>query len=121
MRLYTYFRSSAAFRARIALNLKGVTYEAISVDLRAPASKQRAPENLAVNPQGLVPCLEHDGTIIGQSLAIIEYHEELYPETRLFPQAPRDRARVRAMALAVACDIHPLNNTRKKRNQRSPL
>src|SRR3569833_3242674 len=121
MRLYTYFRSSAAFRARIVLNLKGVTYEAISVDLRAPASKQRAPEYLAVNPQGLVPCLEHVGLIIGQSLAIIEYLEELYPEPPLLPQAPCDRARVRAMALAVACDIHPLNNTRVLSYLRGPL
>jgi maleylacetoacetate isomerase/maleylpyruvate isomerase len=121
MKLYTYFRSSAAFRARIALNLKGVAYEAVSVDLRAPASKQHTPEYLAVNPQGLVPCLEHEGTIVGQSLAIIEYLEELYPEPPLLPQAPRDRARVRAMALAVACDIHPLNNTRVLGYLRSPL
>jgi len=121
MRLYSYFRSSAAFRARIALNLKGIAYETVCVDLRAPASKQHAPEYLAVNPQGLVPALEHDGTTIGQSLAIIEYLEELYPEPPLLPRAPRDRARVRAMALAVACDMHPLNNTRVLGYLRSPL
>ena len=121
MKLYTYFRSSAAFRARIALNLKGIAYEAVHVDLRAPASRQRTPEYLAVNPQGLVPALEHDGKTIAQSLAIIEYLEELYPEPRLLPQAPFDRARVRAMALAVACDMHPLNNTRVLGYLRSSL
>ncbi len=121
MRLYTYFRSSAAFRARIALNLKGVDYEAVYVDLRPQAGGQRAPEFLAVNPQGLVPVLEHDGTTITQSLAIIEYLEDLYPQPPLLPRTPRDRARVRAMALAVACDMHPLNNSRVLGYLRSPL
>ncbi len=121
MRLYTYFRSSAAFRARIALNLKGVDYEAVHVDLRPQAGGQRAPEFLAVNPQGLVPVLEHDGTTITQSLAIIEYLEELYPQPPLLPRAAVDRARVRAMALAVACDMHPLNNSRVLSYLRSPL
>ncbi len=121
MKLYTYFRSSAAFRARIALNIKRVAYEAVNVDLRPPAAGQRATEFLAINPQGLVPALEHDGTTIAQSLAIIEYLEELYPEPPLLPAAPRDRARVRAMALAVACDMHPLNNLRVLNYLRSPL
>jgi len=121
VKLYTYFRSSAAFRARIALNIKNVAYEAVYVDLRPSAAAQRAPEFLAVNPQGLVPALEHDGTTIAQSLAIIEYLEELYPEPPLLPAAPRDRARVRALALAVACDMHPLNNLRVLNYLRSPL
>jgi maleylacetoacetate isomerase len=121
VKLYTYFRSSAAFRTRIALKLKGVNYEAVYVDLRPPASGQHTAEFLAVNPQGLVPALEHDGMTITQSLAIIEYLEELYPEPPLLPAAPRDRARVRAMALAVACDIHPLNNLRVLNYLRAPL
>jgi len=121
MKLYTYFRSSAAFRARIALNLKGISYEAVYVDLRAPASRQRAPEFLAVNPQGLVPVLEHNGRTITQSLAIVEYLDETFPQPPLLPTAPADRAMVRAMALTVACDIHPLNNLRVLNYLRSPL
>ncbi|MDB6046002.1 MAG: maiA [Gammaproteobacteria bacterium] len=121
MKLYTYFRSSAAFRTRIALNLKGIAYESASVDLRAAASAQRKPAFLAINPQGLVPALEHAGTTIAQSLAIIEYLEETYPEPPLLPNSPADRAHVRAMALAIACDMHPLNNLRVLNYLRSPL
>ena len=121
MKLYTYFRSSAAFRTRIALNLKGITYESVAVDLRAAANAHRKPAFLAVNPQGLVPALEHEGTTIAQSLAIIEYLDETFPEPPLLPSSPADRAHVRAMALAVACDVHPLNNLRVLNYLRGPL
>jgi maleylpyruvate isomerase len=112
MKLYTYFRSSAAYRARIALNLKGIAYETSYVDLRSPASGQRSPEFLAVNPQGLIPVLEHNGRTLTQSLAIIEYLEETFPQPPLLPASAADRALVRAMALNIACDVHPLNNSR---------
>jgi maleylpyruvate isomerase len=121
MKLYTYFRSSAAFRARIALNLKGIDYESIAVDLRPAASAQRAPEFLALNPQGLVPALVDGNDTLAQSLAIIEYLDEIHPEPPFLPRAPLDRARVRALALAVACDMHPLNNLRVLNYLRSPL
>jgi maleylpyruvate isomerase len=121
MKLYTYFRSSAAFRARIALNLKGIDYESVSIDMRPPAAAQRSPEFLAINPQGLVPTLIDDDNTIAQSLAIIEYLDETYPEPPFLPRAPVDRARVRAMALAVACDMHPLNNLRVLNYLRAPL
>ena len=121
MKLYTYFRSSAAFRARIALNLKGIDYESIAVDLRPAASAQRAPGYLALNPQGLVPALIEGNNALAQSLAIIEYLDETHPEPPLLPRAPLDRARVRALALAVACDVHPLNNLRVLNYLRSPL
>lgn len=119
MKLYTYFRSSAAFRVRIALNLKGVTYEAVPIDLRPGAHRQ--PDYLARNPQGLIPALEDAGAVIGQSLAIIEYLEETRPLPPLLPRAALDRARVRSLALAIACDIHPLNNLRVLNYLRSPL
>jgi maleylacetoacetate isomerase len=112
MRLYTYWRSSAAFRVRIALNLKGLDYESVPKHLVRDGGEQRAREYLALNPQGLVPALDHDGTLVTQSLAICEYLEEIHPEPRLLPGDAVARAQVRAMALAVACDIHPLNNLR---------
>ncbi len=121
MKLYTYFRSSAAFRVRIVLNLKGLPYDAMLVDLRAGESQQSKPAYLAVNPQGLVPALEDDGATMSQSLALIEYVEETHPEPPLLPRSPVDRARVRAMALTVACDMHPLNNLRVLNFLRSPL
>lgn len=112
MRLYDYFRSSAAYRVRIALNLKGVVPdERTFVHLRI--GNQRAQDYLALNPQGLVPALALDsGQVLTQSLAIIEYLEEIHPEPPLLPADPVARARVRAIALAIACEIHPLDNLR---------
>lgn len=121
MKLYTYFRSSAAYRARIALNLKGIPYESACLDLRPSAAPHSMTEYRAVNPQGLIPALEHGGTTIAQSLAIIEYLDETHPQPPFLPAAPADRACVRAMALAVACDMHPLNNLRVLNYLRSPL
>jgi maleylacetoacetate isomerase len=110
MKLYGYFRSSAAFRVRIALHLKELDYESVPVHLRR--SDQRGPEFLGVNPQGLVPALEDNGRTLIQSLPIIEYLDETYPEPPLLPREAAARARVRALAAIVACDIHPLNNLR---------
>jgi len=110
MELYTYFRSSAAFRVRIALNLKGLSYHARTVHLRK--SEHRAAEYLAVNPQGLVPTLVVDGHRLTQSLAILEYLEERHPRPALLPGDALGRARVRALSDLVACEIHPLNNLR---------
>ncbi len=100
MKLYTYFRSSAAFRVRIALNLKGLAYEAIPIELRPGAHRQ--PEYLARNPQGLIPALEDGGEVIGQSLAIIEYLEETHPAPALLPRSALDRARVRSLELVAS-------------------
>jgi maleylacetoacetate isomerase len=108
MRLYTYFRSSAAYRVRIALNLKGVPYESIPINLLK--GDQSAPAYAAVNPQGRVPSLETEGNILVQSPAILEYLEETHPEPPLLPSDPAARARVRAACALIACDIHPLNN-----------
>jgi maleylacetoacetate isomerase len=110
--LYGYFRSSAAFRARIALNLKGIKPELKFVHLLKDGGQQHAPGYRAVNPQELIPTLVHDGHTIGQSLAIIEYLDEIQPEPPLLPRDPAGRARVRQLAYAVACDIHPVNNLR---------
>ena len=110
MKLYTFFRSSAAFRVRIALNLKGLQYE--SVPKAFARNEHRTPDYLALNPHGLIPALATDGVVLSQSLAIIEYLDERHPAPPLLPDDPIDRARVRSMALTIACEIHPLNNLR---------
>lgn len=110
IRLYSYWRSSAAYRVRIALALKGLAYETSAVHLVRDGGEQLKPEYRARNPQGRVPLLEHDGVIISQSLAIVEYLEEKFPDAPLLPVGAQGRARVRSLAQLVACDIHPLNN-----------
>lgn len=110
MKLYTYYRSSASYRLRIALNLKGIDYEPVYVHLREGA--HRAPDYLKINPQGLVPALEDGGEAFTQSPAILEYLEETHPEPPLMPDAAAARAHVRAMMQIIACEIHPLNNLR---------
>jgi maleylacetoacetate isomerase len=117
--LYDYWRSSAAYRVRIALNLKGVDYESRQVDLRE--GEQKSEGYLAVNPQGLVPMLEIDGQRLTQSLAIITYLDMKYPNPPLIPAMAAERAHVTAMALAIACDIHPINNLRVLKYLKDPL
>jgi maleylacetoacetate isomerase len=119
MQLYGYFRSSAAFRLRIALNLKQLEYENAFIHLRRGDQGQAAFRG--VNPQGLVPALDIDGQTLIQSLAIIEYLDETHPEPPLLPPDPAGRARVRALAAIVACDIHPINNLRVLRYLQKPL
>jgi maleylacetoacetate isomerase/maleylpyruvate isomerase len=109
MRLYTYFRSSAAYRVRIALNLKGVSYESVAVNLLK--GEQREATYALVNPQKRVPSLDVGGTTLIQSPAILEYLDEAYPEPPLLPVGTVNRAKVRAIASLIACDIHPLNNS----------
>ena len=108
--LYDYWRSSAAYRVRIALNLKGIDYESRQIDLRE--DQQKSAEYRALNPQGLVPMLEIDGQRLTQSVAIINYLDLKYPNQPLLPASAAERAHVVAMAMSVACDIHPLNNLR---------
>jgi maleylacetoacetate isomerase len=117
--LFDYFRSSACYRVRIALNLKGIDYEAAPVDLLH--GKQKEAEYLDRNPQGFVPMLDVDGHRITQSLAIIEYLDATRPEPALLPADPADAAHVRALALIIACDIHPLNNLRVLKYLGGPL
>ncbi|SCX89538.1 maleylacetoacetate isomerase [Microvirga guangxiensis] len=108
MKLYTYFRSSAAYRVRIALNLKGVSYEAVPVNLLK--GEQRGEAYGAVNPQKRLPALDIGGTVLVQSPAILEYLDEAYPQPPLLPVGAVNRAKVRAVASIIGCDIHPLNN-----------
>ena len=110
MKLYTYFRSSAAFRVRIALNLKGLPYETAFIHLAK--GEHRAPAYGELNPQALLPALDDGGEPLTQSLAIIEYLDETHPAVPLLPKDPRDRARVRSLSMLIACEIHPVNNLR---------
>ena len=110
MILHGYWRSGAAYRTRIALALKGLAYDQQGVDLRTGV--QRSEAFVALNPQGMVPALEVDGVVLTQSPAILEWLEEAHPAPALLPADPVDRARVRAMAAVIGCDIHPLNNLR---------
>lgn len=112
LQLYSYWRSSAAYRVRIGLNLKGLRYDLIPVHLVRDGGEQHSPPFRAVNPQQLVPVLQHGHRQLRQSLAILEYLDEVWPQPALLPSTARERQRVRALALLVACDIHPLNNLR---------
>ena len=112
IKLYTYFRSSAAYRVRIALNLKGLSWEAAPVHLVRDGGQQNQPAYRSKSPLGTVPALETESGVLTQSLAIIEYLDERYPAPALLPASAEGRARVRAIALTSACDIHPVNNLR---------
>ena len=115
LRLYSYWRSSAAYRVRIGLNLKGLRYETVPVHLVRDGGEQHQADYTAMNPQHMVPTLTHGVRVIRQSLAILEYLDEAWPSPRLLPMTARDRARVRSLAQLVAADIHPLNNLRVMR------
>jgi len=111
VKLYSYFRSSAAYRVRIALNLKKLPYEMVPIHLTKDGGRQHTPEFRAVNPQARVPALElSSGEVLTQSLAIIEYLDDIHPEPPLLPADALDRAKARSIAQLIACDIHPLNN-----------
>ena len=110
--LHNYFRSSAAYRVRIAMHLKGLSFEYLTVHLTRDGGAQFSPKYSAMNPQQLVPLLDDNGFQLSQSLAIIEYLDEKFPQVRLIPESLEGRARVRQIALAIACDIHPLQNLR---------
>jgi len=112
LELYTYFRSSAAYRVRIALNLKGLEHELHPIHLLKDGGQQFSEAYKKLNPQHLVPCLVEDGEAISQSLSIIEYLDEKYPDVPLLPKGALERARVRTLSQVVACDIHPLHNLR---------
>lgn len=119
--LYSYFRSSASYRVRIALHLKGQSYDTVPVHLLNNGGEQYAPAFSALNPQSLVPVMEEAGRHITQSLAILEYLEERFPTPALLPPGLLDRAHVREISLAIACDIHPLNNLRVLRMLKQEL
>jgi maleylacetoacetate isomerase len=112
MKLYTFFRSSASYRVRIALNLKGLSCEQAPIHLRRGGGEQLMPAYTALNPQALVPALEDNGRVLTQSLAIIEYLDETHPNPPLLPKEPADRALVRSMAMVIACEVHPIQNLR---------
>jgi maleylpyruvate isomerase len=112
MKLYTYFRSSAAYRVRIALNLKGLQYEAIPVHLLRNGGEQLQEQYRAINPSGLVPAFQDDYITLTQSMAILEYLDDEYPQVPIMPEDAAGRARVRELAQIIACDIHPVNNLR---------
>ena len=112
IKLYGYWRSSAAYRVRIALNLKGLAFESCPVNLVRDGGEQHEVAYRAINPQGLVPALVHEGHVLTQSMSICEYLDECFEDYPLLPAEPLARARVRSLALQVACDIHPLNNLR---------
>ena len=112
MKLYDYYRSTASYRVRIALNLKHIHYESIPIHLINHGGEQHQAAYLELNPQGLVPALDENGHILTQSLAIIENLEELNPDPALLPHSPLARAQVRSIAMIIACDMHPLNNLR---------
>jgi maleylacetoacetate isomerase len=112
LKLHSYFRSSASYRCRIALNLKGVAYELAFVSLVSQGGQQHSPAYRALNPQALLPTLEHDGRVLTQSLAIVEYLDEVWPQPPLLPGDAGMRAKVRAFALAIASDTGPVNNLR---------
>ncbi|MEQ1581994.1 MAG: maleylacetoacetate isomerase [Steroidobacteraceae bacterium] len=119
LRLFTYFRSSASYRVRIALNLKRLQYEAVYRHLRY--DEHLAPDHLSLNPEGLLPVLQHGDVTLTQSLAIIEYLDERFPEPRLLPVEPAARAQARALALSIACEIHAPTNLRVTRYLKSEL
>ncbi|MGD9387132.1 MAG: maleylacetoacetate isomerase [Gammaproteobacteria bacterium] len=121
VRLHGYWRSTAAWRVRLALELKGLAWSYRPVHLVRDGGEQRRPEFLRLNPQGLVPALEIDGLVLTQSLAIIEYLDETRPEPRLLPEDPAGRARVRGLAQLIASDLHPLNNLRVLQYLGGPL
>lgn len=112
MRLYDYFRSSASFRVRIGLNLKGIPVERSPVHLLRDGGEQFSEAFSDINPQQLVPVIEDEGRVLTQSMAILEYLDETHPEPPFLPKATAERARVRALAQVIACDLHPLNNLR---------
>lgn len=112
MKLYDYYRSTACYRVRIALKIKNISYETLPVHLTNHGGEHHQAEYLAINPQGLVPTLDDSGHLLSQSIAIIEYLDEINPTPPLLPATPLERAEVRSLALTIACDMHPLNNLR---------
>jgi maleylacetoacetate isomerase len=122
VKLYSYFRSSAAYRVRIAFNLKGLNFETVPIHLQKEGGQNLKPAYRAINPQMRVPALKLDsGELLTQSLAIIEYLDEVHPQPPLLPRDPADRAKVRALAQLIACDIHPLNNVAPLRYLKNEL